>query len=136
MPILGLTADHSMMKIADSSMLFFKGAELEHHINFYSLENLKGGFISIIIGVLVYVLIVDKFMIKDDRYLDLWPKKLDLEDLVYRPLLLDYLPSLFGGLSAVFANNLISKEIYGSLLKMGSFSASLFADNIVSASHS
>ena len=37
------------------------------------------------------------FLLSEDGvYLDLWPKALDLEDRVYRPLLLTVLPSVFG----------------------------------------
>lgn len=131
LPILGLTANSSMMSLADLAMDFFKGAHLEHQLHFYSLENLKGGFISIIIGVLVYILIVNKFMIKDDEYVDLWPKKLDLEDLLYRPLLLKWLPNIFGSISKIFAENIVSRRIYEYALKLTSVVSRIFADNIV-----
>lgn len=99
LPILGLNANTLMIKISNLTMEFFSGVELEHHIHFYSLENLKGGFISIAIGVLVYIFVVNKYMIKDGEYVDLWPKKLDLEELIYRPLILKVLPGIFGTIS-------------------------------------
>ena len=106
LPILGLTANKSMMGIADKTMEFFAGAELEEQLHFYSLENLKGGLISIAIGVLIYVFIVRKFMIKDGKYVNLWPSKLDLEDLIYRPVLLAIAPTVVGDLSAVVSGSL------------------------------
>ncbi|MDO5440227.1 MAG: complex I subunit 5 family protein [Erysipelotrichaceae bacterium] len=133
LPIFGLTANKSMMSIADVAMDFFKGATLEHQLHFYSLENLKGGIISIVIGILVYVLIVNKFMIKDDKYIDLWPSKLDLEDLIYRPLLLKWLPNIFGSISRIFAENIITKKIYEYALKVSGIISSIFADNIVTS---
>ena len=66
----------------------------------FTLGNLKGGFISLAIGAAVYLVIVRKIMMKDGKYLDLWPAKLDLEDLVYRPLLTRILPGIFGKLAA------------------------------------
>ena len=133
LPIFGLTANKSMMSIADVAMDFFKGATLEHQLHFYSLENLKGGIISIVIGILVYVLIVNKFMIKDDKYIDLWPSKLDLEDLIYRPLLLKWLPNIFGSISRIFAENIITKKICEYALKVSGIISSIFADNIVTS---
>lgn len=133
LPILGLTANKSMMSIADVTMDFFKGACLEHQLHFYSLENLKGGIISIVIGVLVYIFVVNKYMIKDSEYVDLWPKKLDLEDLIYRPLLLEYLPNIFGTISSFFANNVISRKVYEYSLLLTSKLSEMFANNIVTA---
>ena len=45
-----------------------------------------------LIGVLVYLLFVRKVLMKKNRYVDLWPAFLDLENLIYRPLLLQVLP--------------------------------------------
>ena len=133
LPVLGLTASSSMMAIAEKAMPFFAGAELEHHIEFYSLENLKGGIISIAIGVLIYFLIVRKFMIKDGVYVDLWPKKLDLEDLIYRPVLLKVLPDFFGGICSLFAENKISGLMFKAALEGTGRISELFAENKITA---
>lgn len=130
LPLLGLSASKSMMSIAEMCMGFFNGSHLEHHIHFYSLENLKGGVISIVIGVLVYILIVNKFMIKDGEYVDLWPKKLDLEDLVYRPLLLKVLPNIFGGISSLFANNIVTGFIYKVSLRVSGIISRFISDSV------
>jgi len=106
LPILGLSAVWSMNKIADIGTDFMHSGELEHAVHFYSPESLKGGFISIAIGVLVYFLIVRKLMIKQGKYVNLWPAWLDLEELIYRPLLLKLLPAVFGFLSRIFAEAL------------------------------
>ena len=71
------------------------------HISIFSLENLKGFVISLTLGLLVYLFIRKVLMKKEnDRkvYADLWPKVLDLEELIYRPVLLKLLPGLFAGL--------------------------------------
>ena len=106
LPALGLTAVYSMNKIADIGTDFMHAGELEHAVHYYSLESLKGGFISIAIGVLVYFLIVRKLMIKQGKYINLWPAWLDLEDLIYRPLLLKLLPAVCGFVSRIFAEAL------------------------------
>lgn len=74
--------------------------EIEH-LEIFSLENLKGFAISLAIGLLVY-LFIRKCLMKevDGRrvYVDRWPKVLDLEELIYRPVLLKALPGLFAGI--------------------------------------
>lgn len=130
LPVLGLTAGKSMMSIAEMTMEFFAGAELEHHIHFYSLENLKGGVISIVIGMLIYFLIVRKFMMKDGEYIDLWPKKLDLEDLVYRPVLLNVLPAVCGGISSLFADNVITAWLFRFSVRFTGILSRVFDDSV------
>ena len=96
-------------------------------VNYFSAENLKGGLISIIIGLVIYFFVIrgllmdvkkgEKVFLGDmvmeteiseasyiDKvrpgggfeYVNCWPEKLDLEELVYRPLLLKVLPAVFG----------------------------------------
>lgn len=54
----------------------------------FTWESLSGALISLVIGGAVYLLVVRKLLIKKDVYLDRWNAKWDLEDRVYRPLLL------------------------------------------------
>lgn len=130
LPILGLNANRLMIKISNLTMEFFEGVELHHNIHFYSLENLKGGVISILIGVLIYVFVVRKFMIKDGEYVDLWPKNLDLEELIYRPLLLKVLPGVFGFISKIVSDSvdfIIDSHI---ITKVVGFLSHLVADSL------
>lgn len=129
-PVLGLSANYSMMSIAQVCMPFFNGAKLEHAIHFYSFENLKGGLISILIGALVYVFVVRKFMIKNGEYVDLWPKGLDLEDMIYRPLLLDVLPYICGAVSSVFANNIVTGWLYRCIKHLGEIISHILSDSV------
>lgn len=94
LPLLGSFPHVFMDRIADMGSSFLNAEHLEHQVHYFSLENLKGGLISIIIGVLVYFFIIRKLMIRNNKYVDLWPSKLDLENAVYRPVLLVILPSL------------------------------------------
>lgn len=65
-----------------------------HAVAYFSLTNLKGAAISIIIGVLVYFLIIRKLLMREDNYINAWPKWLDMENLIYRPILLGFLPTV------------------------------------------
>ena len=72
------------------------------------LENLKGTAWSIGIGMAVYFLIVRPLLMKKENgrriYVNRWPDWLDLENSVYRPLLLDILPRVFHGVTAFIAH--------------------------------
>lgn len=69
------------------------------HVEYYSLENLKGSMTSILIGLVLYG-IVRVWLIRNDNgenvYTNRWPEWLDLENAIYRPVLLGILPSFFG----------------------------------------
>jgi len=82
----------------------FLGAEYEEHhlVHFFSGENLKGAMISIAIGALLYFFVIRKFLMVKDAYVNRWPARLDLEELLYRPLLLGVLPLLCGIVCRVF----------------------------------
>lgn len=71
--------------------------EASHTVAYFSMKNLSGALISICIGVLVYVFFIRKFLMKPSKsggrtYVNMWPAWLDMEDLIYRPLLLRFLP--------------------------------------------
>ena len=91
MPLLGLTAHRTMDRIAGFSLPFMRLHPMEHAVHYFSLENLKGAGISITIGTLVFLLVGMRLLTERsagaERYRSVWPKKLDLEELVYRPLL-------------------------------------------------
>lgn len=63
-----------------------------HEVAYFSLTNLKGALISIVFGVLVYLFVVRKLLMRSGAYVDRWPKWLDVENLLYRPVLLGFLP--------------------------------------------
>lgn len=63
-------------------------------VAYYSLGNLSGALISIGIGAAVYLVVVRGILMK--AHGNPWPAWLDLEELLYRPLLLSFLPLLCG----------------------------------------
>ena len=132
LPALGLTASRSMDAIASLGTDFFHAGPLEHAVRYLSLENLKGAAISLAIGALVYFFIVRRLLMRDGRYVNLWPAKLDLEDLVYRPLLLSWLPGLVGAVCAVFGENKVSRRLYRWGLEGTGRLCALFGENRIS----
>ncbi len=102
MPLLGLTAHRTMDRIASFSLPFLRLHPMEHAVHYFSPENLKGAAISISIGALVFLFVGMKLLTErtagSERYRSVWPKKLDLEDLIYRPLL-----RLFARIGGIFA---------------------------------
>ncbi len=89
MAVLGLTPSLTMERIAVWDGEFLHAAELEEQFLYFSPANLKGAAISIVIGLAVYFLVVRTLLRKERAgeicYPSLWPPKLDLENLVYRP---------------------------------------------------
>lgn len=78
---------------------FFGQEAVGEEIAYYSAENLLGAAKSLVIGLVVYFVVVRLWlMAKNEQgvrvYVNRWPAKLDLEDLVYRPVLLKLLPGL------------------------------------------
>ena len=118
LPALGLTAEVSMNQIADLGTDFFRSGELLHPVSYLSLENLKGAGISIAIGAAVYLLAIRLPMRKEGRYRSLLPAKLDLENLIYRPLLLKILPAIFGFVASLFGENTLTKRLWNGALRV------------------
>lgn len=83
--------------IADLTQGFMHGAELEHAIHYFSQINLQGAITSLMIGALVYLLFIRTALMTKKKgesavYCQRWPQWLDLETLLYRPLLEHVLP--------------------------------------------
>lgn len=107
----GLLPYITMNRLADMGQGFLHLETAESAIQYFSIENMNGALNSIIVGVLVYFLLVRQFMMQEDPstkrntkkeyfmkkvYTNVWPWRWDLEERVYRPVLLYYLPTFFG----------------------------------------
>lgn len=116
LPIIGVVPHMTADKIADASYHFMGAHAPEHAVHFFAWINLKGAVISIVIGALVYFLFIRKvLMVKDHNgnliYIDRWPKGLNLENKIYRPALLSWLPfigAFFARLAASLTDGFIS----------------------------
>ena len=108
--LLGLTPNYTMDGIAGWAAEFLRADHMHHAIHYFSWTNLKGALISLTIGAAVYLLVVRKLLMRDGVYLDRWPRRLDLEDRVYRPALAGL--SFLGALAARTAASLMDAVIY------------------------
>lgn len=99
--VWGIAPGYTMDRVAELTQGFLGLKEYGHRVHYFSLINLKGGLISIAIGAGVYLLVIRALLMKKKEnktasYVDRWPAWLDLENLVYRPLLLKILPFICG----------------------------------------
>lgn len=109
LPLMGLLPDIIMNGIADMGQGFLR-IETAEKVSYFSVSNLKGALISLVFGALIYGFIVRFVLMKTAHsplqsqrndaagkyYVNLWPAWMDLENLIYRPLLLKILPFVFG----------------------------------------
>lgn len=91
LPVMGFFPRLAMDRLADMGTSIMNSGELIHHVEYFSLGNLKGAGISILIGAGLYLLIVRPFLMRKTEsgreYVNRWPSFVDLEDYVYRPLI-------------------------------------------------
>lgn len=104
--IWGLFPHSIMDKAAMIGEGFMHLEEEGHAVSYFSWQNLSGAMISIAIGAIVYLLVIRKCLMRAEgekgrksskraaSYIDAWPEWMDLENLIYRPVLLSILPFL------------------------------------------
>lgn len=120
-------------------------------LSIFSLENLKGSLISLSLGAVFYLLIRRFLMAEDEQgrriYVDRWPSVLDIEELIYRPLILRWLPdgcyfvfdrlcirlpkylwkliNIAGRAVAYFLSNMLGQKLWGCIVYIGTAIAAL-----------
>ena len=105
--VMGLLPYMIMNRIAGLSSEFLGIAPEEMKdtvVVYFALHNLTGALISIAIGLVLFLLVFRRL----DR--NVWPAWLDLEEMVYRPLLLKILPGIVGFVSAI-ASQIVDETI-------------------------
>lgn len=127
-PVLGMLPHGTMDVLADKAQGFFGPVHEGHAGHYFAWANLKGSLISIAIGAAVYLTVVRGWMMEKQTdgtkiYVNRWPGFLDLEDRLYRPLLLKILPGIFGWACGVLDR--IVDVIAGILPKVGAFLAGI-----------
>ena len=123
LPILGMLPDFTLNRMGEMSASFLSSSEM-HQIHWFALTNIKGACISIVIGFIVYFAFVRTILMsktpvtelgiesledaisgrlkvireeaKCKRYINRWNRYLDIENLIYRPIILSFLPFVFG----------------------------------------
>lgn len=116
LPVMGAVPSMTMDKMADAVMSFMRSGHLHHQVHYFTWVNLKGGLISIGIGVLVYTCFIRKVLIRKGSYVDLWPKKLDIE-ILFRKLVLGF-TVLLGKVSKILDGFLMEWCTTEQLLKL------------------
>lgn len=91
-PVFGLFPQQTFMKVADFGKYFMHGHALEHAVEFFAWQNLKGAVASLVIGAILYLLVVRICLMKKDEngntiYVNSWPIFVNLEKYIYRPVL-------------------------------------------------
>lgn len=123
-PLLGMRPNLTMDWIADFAGGFLHAGTPEHAVAYFSLVNLKGACISLVIGVVVYLgFIRPRLMPKENGvrvYVDRWPEKLDIEDGFYRPLL-NGLFGMGGVLAQIGNEEKLENRVYWPVLRTLSF---------------
>ncbi len=123
--LFGLTPSFSMRALSDLAMPFLRSHS--HAVNYFSSENLIGALKSVLVAAVVYPFIVRRWMMKADvkmggeRYINRWLKHFDLEDSVYRPLILGLL-RIFGCFFSL-CDHLLEKALMPFLITLGSLIA-------------
>lgn len=97
-PVMGMFPGITMDKLADMAQGFLGVHHSGHAVHYFAWVNLKGSVISITIGAGLYLSVVRHWMISDGYYVNRWPEWLDLEERIYRPVILKILPGIFGGI--------------------------------------
>ena len=100
-PVLGMLPGRTMDTLADLAQGFLGVHHAGHAVHYFAWVNLKGSVISITIGAVLYLTVVRRWMMADGVYADRWPRWLDLEEALYRPLLLKVLPRIGAGIAGV-----------------------------------
>ena len=95
-PVLGMLPGNTMDALADMAQGFLGVHHAGHAVHYFTWVNLKGSVISVAIGAALYLTVVRHWMLVDGTYVNRWPRWLDLEEGLYRPLVLKVLPGICG----------------------------------------
>lgn len=119
-PVLGMTPNLTMDGIADLAGGFLHAAAPAHAVHYFSLANLKGACISLVIGLVVYLVFIRPVLMKKENgtseYVDLWPSWLDIEDRVYRPAI-NGLLAIGGKVAGLGSETTLETYIYRPLIR-------------------
>lgn len=123
--VFGLMPHAVMDNIAYAARGFMNSPQPEHAVHYFAAVNLKGAVISVAIGAFVYFVIIRGFLMVSDEagsrvYIDAWPEWANLEKRVYRPLILNVLPSIGKkAASAMNATVQVDRERIGRITDRG-----------------
>lgn len=99
--VWGLFPHAVIEKVAAMGDKFMHFVGHRHEVHYFNWINLKGAVITLVIGSLVYFLVIRLLLMKEGNYVNRWPKWFDMENLIYRPILLGVLPFIGGVIARV-----------------------------------
>lgn len=105
-PLMGILPDRFMTWMADLGQTFMGAEAAAEQISWFGMTNLSGSLISVLLGAAVYLLVIRGWMMRKQadgskEYVNRWPAALDLENFLYRPVLLQVFPAVAGGICSV-----------------------------------
>lgn len=97
LPFFGMTFYKTMIPISEFGSRFMNLHGHPHVVPFLEWACLKGAAASLAIGAIIYILIVRQLLMAEDAngnkvYINAWPSFIDIEDYIYRPLMVKVLP--------------------------------------------
>ena len=105
LPLIGMLPTIIADPLITMGQGFFGAENSFEKVRYFTFENIKGSFISISVGVILYFGFVRIALMqkKNGRstYLDIWPKWFTLEKLFYKPIFVYAAPFIFGFLCRV-----------------------------------
>lgn len=97
-PLFGMFPGAFLDRIADFGQNIVNERPLAHPVEYFSFHNMEGAIISVVLGILLYFFVVRKVLMRKNaagilEYRYFWPEWLDLEYLLYRPLIFVIVPN-------------------------------------------
>lgn len=120
--VMGLMPGLTMDRIAGLGQSFMSSEEFAG-APYFSFNNLKGALISMTIGALLYAFFVRRVLMVHHRdgsseYVNRWSEKLDIENLIYRPMLERVLPGVLGEVCR-FVGDVLPRRLWALILAVG-----------------
>ncbi len=123
--LMGFFPYQTMNRLADLSEGFLHGEAPAHAVHYFTFTNLKGAVISLAIGALVYFGFIRKFLMEKEKkasvYKNVWPTWMDLEELIYRPVLQKGAITVVAGISKLIDQMYVTRGILKGLLQTAAF---------------
>ena len=127
--LIGVLPNRILMPLTARSAPFLDRPAMDS-VHFFSLTNLLGGGVSLVIGTAVYLFFVRKVLwTKAEGYRNIWPAWLDLEELFYRPVFTRFLPWL-GCSIASFLDRIPSSKFIMEWIPAGVSKVFAFLDHL------
>lgn len=103
--VLGLIPNITSDRIADyaSDMIRYKEIAVEKTFNYFTVENIAGVVISLLTGLVVYIIVIRFIMLRKNAngYHEMFPSWINMEKYVYRIVFYRFIPFILGIISRI-----------------------------------